>query len=108
VTGATGFIGLELVRQLHASAVPVLATVGPRQNQLERQRLGQLLALGVPVFDLDLRRERPFAVVPATGTRSFILPPTSRPNGEDDVHINDHGTRRLSGQLPLAGRHVIY
>jgi nucleoside-diphosphate-sugar epimerase len=109
VTGASGFLGHVLVRQLSDAGVPVIAAIGPDPNEAESRRIQDLRKRQIPIIPSELRRERPLEEVPAEWDTLFHLAAyTETERDSEDVHINDAGTARLLGQLPLANKRVIY
>jgi nucleoside-diphosphate-sugar epimerase len=108
VTGASGFLGLELVRQLRVAGDEVIAAVGPEQNELEAGRCRTLEGLA-RIVKCELRDEQPLAQVPEDWDTLFHLASYVRTEEDsDDVRINDEGTQRLLRQLPLAGKRVLF
>jgi UDP-glucose 4-epimerase len=109
ITGASGLIGFELVKQLHRRGTAVSAAVGPQDTERESRRVRELEQLKIPIIPCELRRERPLERVPTDWDVLFHLAAYVRTEEDSaDVHINDHGTQRLLDQLPLAQKRVVY
>jgi nucleoside-diphosphate-sugar epimerase len=109
VTGASGFLGNALIRQLCEAGVEVVAAVGPAPSQTESQRIHQLQERQVRIIPCELRQERPLDEVPAEWDTLFHLAAyVQTEQNSQDVHVNDAGTARLLRQLPLANRRVVY
>ena len=109
VTGASGFVGSELVRQLLSDNVGVTAVVGPPQNGLEVARIGELERRNVRIVRSDLRRENPLDAVPNDWDTLFHLAAyVKTEESSPDVRINDEGMVRLFRQLSIANKRVIY
>jgi UDP-N-acetyl-alpha-D-quinovosamine dehydrogenase len=109
ITGASGFLGNELVRQLLREGVSVVAAVGPEPSERERSRISELEQRGTPLVSCDLRREAPLGVVPSEWDVLFHLAAFVRTEKDSqDVHVNDAGTRRLLSQLSLGTRRVVF
>jgi nucleoside-diphosphate-sugar epimerase len=109
VTGASGFLGHALVRQLCDAGVAVVAAVGAAPTEAEARRMADLRQRQIRIFPCELRRERPFDEVPAEWDTLFHLAAyVETERDSEDVHVNDAGTARLLSQLPLANRRVVY
>jgi nucleoside-diphosphate-sugar epimerase len=109
VTGASGFVGSELVRQLRNADVDVVAIIGPPQNGLEIARIRELERKQIPIIRSDLRRENPLESIPNDWDTLFHLAAyVKTEENSPDVRINDIGTARLLKQLSVAGKRVIY
>jgi UDP-glucose 4-epimerase len=109
VTGASGFLGLALIRQLCDAGVGVVAAVGPAPSAAEARRIRELEQLPIRIVPCELRRERPFDRVPGEWDTLFHLAAyVETERDSDDVHINDAGTARLLSQLPLSAKRVLY
>src|SRR6202142_1099714 len=109
VTGASGFLGHELVKQLCDAEVEVVAVVGPPQNELEIQRIASLRRMQVRTIASDLRHEAPLEEVPENWDMLFHLAAYVRTElDSEDVRINDLGTARLFRQISVANKKVIY
>ena len=109
VTGASGFLGLALIRQLCDAGVPVVAAVGCAPTEAEARRIHELEQRRIHIVPCELRRERPFDQVPADWDTLFHLAAyVETERDSEDVHVNDAGTARLLGQLPLSHKRVVY
>lgn len=109
ITGASGFVGLELTKQLLRNGSSVIACVGPDPSPLETWRISELERVSAPTVALDLRKDRPFETIPEDWDTLFHLASYVRTEvASQDVHVNDEGTRRMLGQLSLGGKRVVY
>jgi nucleoside-diphosphate-sugar epimerase len=109
ITGAAGFLGHQLTMRLRERGFDVTAAIGPRQDERESRRLRELKQLEVPIISCDLRQEEPLAIVPAEWDVLFHLAAFVRTEEDnDDVRVNDEGTRRLLAQLPLRNKRVVF
>jgi len=108
VTGASGFLGYELVSQLRDSGAEVVAAVGPAQSEFELQRRKGLEGVA-RIVACELRQDSPLAEVSEDWDTLFHLASYVRTEEDSvDVRVNDEGTRRLLRQLPIAGKRVVF
>jgi nucleoside-diphosphate-sugar epimerase len=109
VTGASGFLGHALIRQLSDAGVAVTAAIGPEPSEAELRRIQDLQKRHIRIVPSELRRERPLDEVPAEWDTLFHLAAyVETERNSEDVHINDVGTARLLGQLALANKRVVF
>jgi nucleoside-diphosphate-sugar epimerase len=109
ITGASGFLGHELIRQLREAGVPVIAAIGPPQNELEVGRIRDLKLHQTRILECDFRRDQPLAEVPIDWDTMFHLAAYVRTEEDSaDVQINDRGTARLLCQVSVANKRIVY
>jgi nucleoside-diphosphate-sugar epimerase len=109
VTGASGFLGHALTRQLCEAGVAVVAAIRPNPTEAESRRVRDLEQRQIRIVPCELRRERPFDEAPTGWDTLFHLAAyVETERDSEDVHVNDAGTARLLEQLPLSGKRVMY
>ena len=109
VTGATGFIGRRLVRQLIEIAGPeaVVCVVKPPATPLEAEALDSFRARGVRILEGDLLNQPVCASPPPPVDRVFHLAANIDTDAvERDLLVNHAGTRHLLDWLAPVSRGI--